>query len=83
MDKNSDSLLYYFYNSEKWNSEKLSNLPEVSQLVSIPAGFGSDTCWIQFTRDTFIYFFSRDTFNTKEAVGFEMRNLKGNIVYVL
>lgn len=74
MDKNSDSLLYYFYNSEKWNSEKLSNLPEVSQLVSIPAGFGSDTCWIQFTRDTF---------NTKEAVGFEMRNLKGNIVYVL
>ena len=25
----------------------------------------------------------RDTFNTKEAVGFEMRNFKGNIVYVL
>ena len=33
MDKNSDSLLYYFYNSEKWNSQKLHNLPEISQLV--------------------------------------------------
>ena len=33
MDKNSDSLLYYFYNSEKWNSQKLRNLPEISQLV--------------------------------------------------